>query len=204
MEETDTDDEEGEEEEEEEEEDDEEKRELRLLETKLRNTQERAKAARSEKRSLKKQIKSFEKSIKEERQNYTRLKREVDKMARLISTDDVPAAGNGEDHQSSSDSDSDDSSSESSSDDDYDKNDSELEFDPVLGSRLAMDQLSTETKYGKLNEGIKKMQDDLTKTKRCNVLLKTTSDKLQLDFNKERAKYKELEQELNHVLAELG
>jgi hypothetical protein len=171
---------------------------MRSLEAKLRSTQERAKAARSEKRTLRKQIKSLEKSIKEERRNYGRLKQEVDKMARLMSTDDCtqPKESNGLDSSSDSSSDS-----ESSSDPDTEL---EVDVDPTLGSRLALDQLSRETRETKINAGIKKLQDDLNKTKRCNNLLKSNADKLQMDFNKERAKYKELEQELNHVLAELG
>ncbi|CAG0917361.1 unnamed protein product [Notodromas monacha] len=194
-----TEEEEDEEEEEEEEEEeseseaDEDKKELRSLESKLRSTQERAKAARSEKKSLRKSIKDLEKSIKSEKENYSRLKQDVDKMARLMSTDDCTSEDTLDSSESSS------SDSESSSD-----ADTELELDPTLGSRLQLDNLNVETRYAKINSCIKKLQEDLNRTKRCNHLLKSNADKLQQDYESEKAKYKQLEQELNHVLAELG
>nr|CAD7438639.1 unnamed protein product [Timema bartmani] len=165
-------------------------RELKLLVTKLKSFKEKETMARKERHVLREQLKKQQQALRDEKKNYKKLQKEVDKMAKLMKDDDENDSESDEEGESEEDETESDSESEES-----EQEESEGELPPDTPS---------DKKKQNLTERSKMHENCLAALKKGNYLLKANIDKLKDDLFKQREMSLTLQEDLNSVLAELG
>ncbi|XP_015435061.1 PREDICTED: trichohyalin-like isoform X2 [Dufourea novaeangliae] len=163
-------------------------REVKLLSTKIRNSQDKASNAKKERHALKDQIKQQQKLLKEEKKKFKHLQKEVDKMAKLMSETDEEKDEEEEEEEEETESEEESESEES----EEDESESEDEDDSLEGQRDS------------LQKQAKKHEGRLAALKKGNYLLKAQVDRLKDDLAKQREESLSLQEDLDSVLAELG
>ncbi|XP_015117864.1 glutamic acid-rich protein isoform X2 [Diachasma alloeum] len=164
-------------------------REIKLLNTKIRNFKDKAANAKKERHALKEQIKQQQKLLKEEKKKYKGLQKEVDKMAKLMGdTDDEDAEDEEEEEEEESESE-DESESEESEEEESESDDEDAE---------------PEERKSNLQTIVKKHEGRMSSLKKGNYLLKAQVDRLKDDLVKQREASLSLQEDLDSVLAELG
>ncbi|CAG2060442.1 unnamed protein product [Timema podura] len=165
-------------------------RELKLLVTKLKSFKEKETMARKERHVLREQLKKQQQALRDEKKNYKKLQKEVDKMAKLMKDDDENDSESEEEGESEEDETESESESEES-----EQEESEGELPPDTPS---------DKKKQNLTERSKMHENCLAALKKGNYLLKANIDKLKDDLFKQREMSLTLQEDLNSVLAELG
>nr|CAD7406500.1 unnamed protein product [Timema poppensis] len=165
-------------------------RELKLLVTKLKSFKEKETMARKERHALREQLKKQQQALRDEKKNYKKLQKEVDKMAKLMKDDDENDSESEEEGESEEDETESESESEES---EQEESEGELPPDTPL-----------DKKKQNLTERSKMHENCLAALKKGNYLLKANIDKLKDDLFKQREMSLTLQEDLNSVLAELG
>ncbi|XP_029043610.1 trichohyalin-like isoform X3 [Osmia bicornis bicornis] len=161
-------------------------REIKLLTTKIKTSQDKAGNARKERHALKDQIKQQQKLLKEEKKKFKRLQKEVDKMAKLVS----------ESEEDEEEEDDEETESEEESESEESEEDEETETED--------EDDSFEGQRNSLQKKVKKHEGRLAALKKGNYLLKAQVDRLKDDLAKQREESLTLQEDLDSVLAELG
>ena len=161
-------------------------REIKLLTTKIKTSQDKAGNARKERHALKDQIKQQQKLLKEEKKKFKRLQKEVDKMAKLVSESEEDEEEEDDEETES------EEESESEESEEDEETETEDEDDSLEGQRNS------------LQKKVKKHEGRLAALKKGNYLLKAQVDRLKDDLAKQREESLTLQEDLDSVLAELG
>jgi len=189
------------------------KRELAMLQSRLRSAKDKERNTRNERIALRLQLRKFRSDLKDERKKYAKLKKEVDRMALLMSevADDEDAElvveevevtdSEGEDDDTQEEANEQDEEQE---DEDDDEEDDIEEVEDVESDGVDTESDEMEERLTKLSDRIRNHDNTLNTLKKGNYQLKTRVDSWQEELRKERNRYFSLEQELNTCLAELG
>ncbi|XP_076237418.1 uncharacterized protein LOC143181090 isoform X2 [Calliopsis andreniformis] len=163
-------------------------REVKLLNSKIKNFKDKAVNAKKERHALKDQIKQQQKLLKEEKKKFKHLQKEVDKMAKLMSETDDEKDEEEEEEEEETESEEESESEES----EEEESETEDEDDSLEGQRNS------------LQKHVKKHEGRLAALKKGNYLLKAQVDRLKDDLAKQREESLSLQEDLDSVLAELG
>jgi len=184
------------------------KRELAMLQSRLRSTKDKERNTRNERIALRLQLRKFRSDLKDEHKRYAKLKKEVDGMALMMSeaaeedaelvVEEVEVT----DSEDEDDEDADQEDDDEDQDEDLDDDIEEVEEVESEGRDSDSDELSD--RLVQLTERVHNHDHVLGVLKKGNYLLKSRVDSQQEELRKARNVYFSLELELNTCLAELG
>jgi len=188
------------------------KRELAMLQSRLRSAKDKERNTRNERIALRLQLRKFRTDLKDERKKYVKLKKEVDGMALMMSeaAEDEDAELVVEevevtDSEGEEDEDEENEEDEQEEEDDEEEEDDDIEeVEDVESDERDTESDEMDDRLMKLSERVRNHDNTLNTLKKGNYQLKTRVDSWQEELRKERNRYFSLEQELNTCLAELG